>query len=258
MNLERELDRFLPSESAEPRRLHKAMRYSVFSGGKRLRPTIVIEAAKACGGKEAAAIPLACAVEFVHTYSLIHDDLPAMDDDDYRRGKPSCHMAFGEATAILAGDGLLTLAFAVAAENCPPETAKKAMALLAAAAGSRGMVGGQAMDLAAGGGKDKSGIDLLKTAKLFEVSATLGAVASRAGKRELTALKDYGRYLGLAFQIADDIADSEGYSWKSGREKAADEARRLLGKAKASLKTFGKKAKGLEDIADRIYDTIAR
>jgi len=257
MNLESLLDKFLPSESVEPKRLHKAMRYSVFSGGKRIRPIILIESAKACGGKETAATPLACAVEFIHTYSLIHDDLPAMDDDDYRRGKPSCHKAFGEATAILAGDGLLTLAFEVVAKNCPSDVASEAITRLAQAAGSCGMVGGQEMDLSVGCKKDISRINLLKTAKLFEISAALGAIAARAGKKEVKAMADYGRNLGLAFQIADDIVDSKVSQKKSNREKAVKEVGGLIKKAVAALKVFGKRADNLRKIAKEIYAKIA-
>ena len=258
MNLEILLDKFLPAGNAEPKKLHKAMRYSVFSGGKRIRPIVLIEAAKACGGKERAALPLACAVEFIHTYSLIHDDLPAMDDDDYRRGKPSCHKAFGEATAILAGDGLLTLAFETIAENCPPEIAREAIIRLAKAAGSSGMVGGQEIDLAPGREKDIFRINLLKTARLFEVSASLGAIAAKATKKEIKAMADYGRYLGLAFQIADDIADSRGCSCRSRLEVNRHEAAGFIRKARASIKIFGKKADKLERIAEEIYAKIPR
>lgn len=256
MSLESLLGKFLPSESVEPKRLHKAMRYSVFSGGKRIRPTILIESARACGGKENAALPLACAVEFIHTYSLIHDDLPAMDDDDYRRGRPSCHKAFDEATAILAGDGLLTLAFEVIAKNCPPKIAREAVIRLAQAAGSSGMVGGQEMDLARDIKKSIAMINLLKTAKLFEVSAALGAISANAGRRKVRAMADYGRYLGIAFQIADDIADSRLYSRKFRREKALKETAGLLRKAGESLKIFGKKADRLIKIAEDIYAKI--
>jgi len=258
MSLENALDKFLPPESAEPKNLHRAMRYSVFSGGKRIRPAILIESAKVCGGKETAALPMACAVEFIHTYSLIHDDLPAMDDDDYRRGKPSCHKAFSEATAILAGDGLLTRAFEIIAKNYPPETAGKAIIRLTQAIGSSGMVGGQEIDLNGGQGKYAPGVNLMKTAKLFEVSASLGAIAAKAGRNKIKAMTDYGRNLGLAFQIADDIADSEKYSGRSGREDAVKEAARLVNKAKKALKIFGKKACKLEKIAEEVYAKIPR
>lgn len=256
MDLEKALDKFLPSGYSEPKNLHKAMRYSVFSGGKRIRPVILLEAAKACGGKESIALPLACAVEFIHTYSLIHDDLPAMDDDDYRRGKPSCHKAFGEATAILAGDGLLTLAFETIAKKCPPKTAKEALIQLAKAAGSSGMVGGQELDLRPGRTKDLAKINLLKTAKLFEVSAVLGAISAGAGKIYTKAMADYGRYLGLAFQIADDITDSDGCACGCGDNRP--EVAVLVKKAKASLKIFGKKADKLVKIAEEIYAKITR
>ena len=258
MNLENFLDKFLPSENIEPKKLHKAMRYSVFSGGKRIRPAILVESARACGGKEKAAFPLACAVEFIHTYSLIHDDLPAMDNDDYRRGKPSCHKMFGEATAILAGDGLLALAFEIIAKNYPPEIVREAVMRLAQAAGSSGMVGGQEMDLERDVNKDASRINLFKTAKLFEVSASLGAIAARVSKKEVNAMADYGRYLGLAFQIADDMADSDGYLRKSDREKAVKEAAGFVRKAKKAIKVFGKKSGKLDKIAEEIYAKIAR
>jgi geranylgeranyl diphosphate synthase type II len=258
MNLEKALDRLLPSEKAEPRSLHKAMRYSVFSGGKRIRPLILIEASRACGGKDASAMPLACAIEFVHTYSLIHDDLPAMDDDDYRRGRPSCHKAFDESTAILAGDGLLTLAFETIARNCPPITAKNATILLASACGHAGMVGGQQLDLTMHIGKNKSRINLLKTAKLFEASASLGAIAANADKKKISAFADYGKYLGLAFQIADDIMDVKEFSNKSSRAKAKQEVKALIKKAKRALKILGKNAEKLSAIADKVYGKIAR
>jgi geranylgeranyl diphosphate synthase type II len=258
MNLEKALDSLLPSERSEPSRLQRAIRYSVFSGGKRIRPIILMEAFRACGGKGDGAIGLACAVEFIHTSSLIHDDLPAMDNDDYRRGKPSCHKAFGEATAILAGNSLLILAFEAIAKNYTPDIAGKSVIALAGACGPLGMMGGQEMDLARGTKRDLRKIDLFKTAKLFEASALLGAIAARAGSKKTSALAEYGRNLGLAFQIADDIADSESYDEGSGRKKALKEADRMFKKAKTALKVLGKKADGLLEIADRIYGKIAR
>ena len=142
-SVDRALDSYLPSAAEEPRGIHKAMRYSVFSGGKRIRPLVVIEACRACGGTPKAALAAACAIECVHTYSLIHDDLPSMDDDNYRRGKPTCHKAFDEATAILAGDGLLTFAFLILARKLKPQIASCAIAELADAIGTKGMVGGR-------------------------------------------------------------------------------------------------------------------
>jgi geranylgeranyl diphosphate synthase type II len=251
------LDRNLPSEKEEPKSLHKAMRYSVFSGGKRLRPIITLESAQACGGSQSTAIPAACAVELIHTYSLIHDDLPSMDDDDYRRGMLSCHKKFGEATAILAGDALLTLAFNIIAADLEPKKGSAIIRELSKGAGTCGMVGGQAFDLEYKSKKKNiktlNYINRLKTAKLFEVSAKAGAIASGANKKKIAAMAGYGINLGMAFQIPDDIADEEGYAKIFGMERARCDAQNFIKKAKYHLKTFGKRAKGLEAIADNLW-----
>ena len=260
MKLEAALDKYLPSTNREPKALHRAMRYSVFSGGKRIRPVILLEAAKTCGGKIKDAMPFACAVEFIHTYSLIHDDLPAMDDDDYRRGKLSCHKMFGEAVAILAGDGLLTLAFQVIAGYPDPAIAVKAAKELANAAGTLGMAGGQALDLQSPRGR-KSGkffaeINLLKTGKLFEVSAGLGAISARAGAKKTLAIRRYAGSLGQAFQIADDIADGayrSGSGAAAGLKRAKEDVLKLITGANEELGIFGKRASRLKKIADGVY-----
>ena len=261
MNLEKALDRYLPSAGREPKTLHRAMRYSVFSSGKRIRPTILLESAKACGGIRKDAMPFACAVEFIHTYSLIHDDLPAMDDDDYRRGKPSCHRAFGEAVAILAGDGLLTLAFQVIAEYPVPVIAASAAGELALAIGTYGMAGGQVLDLEIGRGKRPGKffrkVNDLKTARLFEVSAKLGAISAHADQKKAAAISRYGKSLGLAFQIADDIADDRDRT-KRGAELARCDVMKLITRSKKELGVFGKRAGRLKDIADEVYGKIAR
>jgi geranylgeranyl diphosphate synthase type II len=265
LNLEAALDRYLPPAGREPKTLHKAMRYSVFSGGKRIRPAILLEAAKACGGKSKDAMPFACAVEFTHTYSLIHDDLPAMDDDDYRRGKPTCHKVFGEALAILAGDGLLTLAFQIIAQYPAPFIAVKAAEELAMAAGTLGMVGGQALDLRSSPGKKKgkflTKLRRLKTGKLFEVSAKLGAISARANFKETAAISRYGESLGLAFQIADDISDGA-YSSARGSAASLKRARqdvlKLITKANKEISLFGSHAECLRKIANGVYGKIAQ
>ncbi|MCM8760540.1 MAG: polyprenyl synthetase family protein [Candidatus Omnitrophica bacterium] len=255
--IDKALDRILPKESAEPRTLHKAMRYSVFTGGKRIRPIIVIESAKACGRKNSKGVlAAACAIELVHSYSLIHDDLPCMDNDDYRRGKPTCHRVFGEANAVLAGDALLTLAFKVIAESLPAESAVAAIRKLSSAIGSFGMVGGQAMDIA----KTKyrsvarvlNTINTLKTAKLFEASAAIGAISAGADGRRRRALASYGLSVGIAFQIADDIIDGEGYARIVGHEKARRDCEALVLEAKASIASLGLSASVLKAIADYI------
>lgn len=235
-----------------PPALLEAMQYSLLAGGKRLRPLLVLLAAEACGGSEAEALPAACAVEMVHTYSLIHDDLPAMDDDDLRRGQPTCHKQFGEAMAILAGDALLTLAFHVLADSYPPRTAAGCCWELAVAAGAAGMVGGQVEDLAwegrsvreaESGTPSLSGpralshlenIHARKTGALFRGSLRLGvwsALGEKPGGPDpelLQSLDGYGRCFGQAFQITDDLLDVEGNSAQTGKRVHKDAVRGKL------------------------------
>jgi geranylgeranyl diphosphate synthase type II len=235
--IEEGLDRYLPPVAAAgagppacPPRLAEAMRYSTLAGGKRLRPVLCLLAAEACGGPaaRAAALPAACALEMVHTYSLIHDDLPAMDDDDLRRGRPTCHKAFDEATAVLAGDGLLTLAFEVVARHVRPAPAAAGCALaLAEAAGAAGMVGGQMADLQAEGRADANlpeleAIHRRKTGALLRAALRMGAVAAGADPATCEALDVYGRAVGLAFQIVDDLLDVEGDEAKLGKRVNKD------------------------------------
>ena len=257
--IDKALGGFLPGADKEPKVLHRAMRYSVFSGGKRIRPIIVLEAAAACGAAVRNALPAACAVELIHTYSLVHDDLPAMDDDDIRRGKPTSHKAFGEANAILSGDGLLTLAFNIIARHSGSSAAVEA-AELSEAIGTHGMVGGQAVDIELHDKKKSAKkleyINCLKTAKLFEASAKLGAIAARSDAVKIMAMAAYGVRLGAAFQIVDDILDDDGYAKLFGNEKARFDASDLIDKAKAALKPFGSKAKALLAIADYVLAEI--
>jgi geranylgeranyl diphosphate synthase type II len=223
-----------------PEALAAAMAYSLLAPGKRLRPALVLLAAEACGAGDAAALPAACAVEMVHTYSLVHDDLPAMDDDDLRRGLPTCHKRFGEALAILAGDALLTLAFEVLAAGCPPATAAACCRELAWAAGAAGMVGGQADDLAmetrsgAGSLEELEFLHARKTGALFRASLRLGVLAAQgerpggADPRTLELFDRYGRAFGLAFQITDDLLDVESCSENAGKRVGKDAGRRKL------------------------------
>ncbi len=217
--VERGLDRHVPGANTRPARLHTAMRYSLEAGGKRLRPVLVLAAAELFDAKDDSALPAAVAIECVHTYSLIHDDLPCMDNDDLRRGRPTAHKAFDEATALLAGDALLTHAFALLAENYPAETGLALVRELATAAGSRHLIGGQMEDLLAEKKPDATAaelefIHLNKTAAMIEASLVMGgivgeAASGRAATAEtLATLRNAGRQLGLAFQIIDDILDA--------------------------------------------------
>jgi len=224
------LDSHLPAESTEPKTLHRAMRYSVFAGGKRVRPALVIAACDLHDGDRQAVLPAACAMEMIHTYSLIHDDLPAMDDDDLRRGRPSCHKAFDEATAILAGDALLTHAFLILARqgtNAPGHLLYM-IAALAEAAGTGGMIGGQMADLESEGQAvtlaTVERIHLLKTAALITASLTMGALLAGAGDEELQRMKRFGRRIGLLFQITDDILDRTADTKRLGKTAGKDEA----------------------------------
>jgi geranylgeranyl diphosphate synthase, type II len=225
------LDRWLPGEDSVPAQLHQAMRYSLFAGGKRIRPVLTIAAAEAVDGDINKVLPAAAALELIHTYSLIHDDLPAMDDDDYRRGRLSNHKVFGEATAILAGDALLTFAFELLVRESliagvEAEKINFALLELASAAGTFGMIGGQAMDLSAEGQKvNLNGLETIhkcKTGALLRAAVRIGAGVSGANQAQLQGLTSYAESLGLAFQIKDDILDIEGESQKLGKQAGSD------------------------------------
>ena len=207
-------------------RLEDAKRHAVLAGGKRLRPFLCLEACAAAGGAADAATPAACAVEMIHAYSLVHDDLPAMDDAETRRGRPSVHIAFGEATAILAGDGLLTDAFGVLASAYQGETARRLVALLAEGAGSAGMVGGQAMDLApeAGGPGEIEAIQARKTGALIRAATLMGGTVASADDEALATLGAYADALGLAFQVQDDVLDATAEAATLGKPAGRDEA----------------------------------
>ena len=211
-----------------PKSLRKAMRYSIFAGGKRLRPVLCLMAAEAVGGRAAAALAPACALEMVHTYSLIHDDLPAMDDDDFRRGRPTSHKVFGEAMAILAGDALLTLAFETAASVKDARAAGRLCAELAEGAGPAGMVGGQVYDMESEGKRPNARlveeIHRRKTAALIRAAARMGGIAGGATPRQLAALTRFGEALGLLFQVTDDILDETGDEAKMGKRLHKDAA----------------------------------
>ena len=279
------LERLLPSESEPPETLHRAMRYSVFAGGKRLRPVLVIAGAEAVGGRAEDVLPTACAMECIHTYSLIHDDLPAMDDDDYRRGQLTNHKVFGEAMAILAGDGLLTLAFRLIADNFAAAAASAAalrevLVDVADGAGTRGMVGGQAVDIESEGKVVSPAtldyIHVHKTAALIRTSLRVGAVIVGASADQVRTLSAAGSSLGLAFQIVDDLLDVESTSEQLGKTAGKDQAqqkatypaihgleasrtraRDLIAAAERSLAELGPRAEPLRALARFIFERKA-
>jgi len=226
------LDRILPPEAERPASVHSAMRYTVFAGGKRFRPVLVLLAARAAGGREEEAMPAACAVEMVHAFSLIHDDLPAMDDDDLRRGKPTNHKVYGEAVALLAGDALLDHAFGALTELPRRDAIPDAVRDLAAAVGSTGLVGGQVEDVEAEGAEpDLDTVERIhrgKTAALLGVCARLGALAVGASKEDYDRLATFAEKIGLAFQIVDDVLDETGGDGEFGKTAGKDRAARKM------------------------------
>jgi geranylgeranyl diphosphate synthase type II len=270
----RALDGFLPPSTTRPATIHEAMRYSLFAGGKRMRPALCLAAASACGGAWKAAMPLACAVECIHTYSLVHDDLPAMDNDDYRRGKLTNHKVYGEGIAVLAGDALLTQAFEIAAQAKASTRYPHARIVLeiAQAAGSLQLIAGQVADLEAEGKRisadDLQYIHERKTSALLCCSVRLGGMSANCSPGELKALSSFGYHVGLAFQVIDDILDVTQTSEKLGKtagkdtkaqkatypsivglEKSRDIAEQLTRKAFDALKPFRGRAHALEALA---------
>ena len=231
--LERSFDAWLPADRTHPASLHEAMRYTVMSGGKRIRPVLVYASGQAFGANSKTLDRPACAVELIHAYSLIHDDLPAMDNDDLRRGKPSCHRAYGEATAILAGDALQSLAFQVLSNGLDAiheSTRLRMINTLALAAGSRGMAGGQAIDLSASGQSlniaELEDMHIHKTGALIRAGVVLGALCGKTAEQsDIDKLDHYAKCIGLAFQIRDDILDVEGETKTLGKNTGMDQAR---------------------------------
>ena len=274
-SVNRALDRFLPPAAAKPATIHRAMRYSLFAGGKRMRPALCLAAAAACGGSPDIAMPLACAIECIHTYSLVHDDLPAMDDDDYRRGKLTNHKVFGEGIAVLAGDALLTQAFEIAARSkVQPRYPTSIVILeLAHASGSLQLIAGQVADLEGEGRKTSVGqlryIHERKTSALLCCSVRLGGMSANCTPTQLKALTAFGYHVGLAFQVIDDILDvtqtSETLGKTAGKDTRAQKAtypaivgleesrriaERLTRRAFAALKVFRGQAEPLEALAE--------
>lgn len=278
--VETALDALIPAEGVAPCQLHRAIRYSVMAPGKRLRPILVLASAEAVGGDPDTVMPTACALECVHAFSLIHDDMPCMDDDDFRRGRPTSHKVFGEATALLAGDALLALAFELIASNASIPSATNVgsvIGLVARASGTRGMVGGQVADMNAEGHEitpdEIEYIHRHKTGALIAASATVGAMLCGASEKQVTLLDEFGQCVGLAFQIADDILDLTGDFEKLGKTVGSDVrhdkatyprvygveesrriARREVDRAVAALDSFGQGADALRQMALYVVD----
>ncbi len=276
--VEAALENFLPLAQEFPSAVHESMRYSLFAGGKRIRPILCLAGAQALGGNPTSVMPVACAIEMIHTFSLIHDDLPAMDDDDLRRGKPTNHKVFGEAIAILAGDGLHAQAFIVLGQEKAgnPQQLLDVIRDIADATGSRGMVGGQVVDMQSEGKKvtleELGRLHALKTGRLIAVSVTSGAKLVCSDADKIQKLKNYGDLVGLAFQIADDILDIEGgeelgkdigsdvangkatYPSLMGLDKAKVYAQDVVSRALSELADFGVEAEPLRAIAKYIIE----
>jgi geranylgeranyl diphosphate synthase, type II len=273
--IEAALERLLPSEDTSPESIHRAMRYSVLAGGKRIRPVLSIEAARLFTNDLGSSVQVGCALEFIHTYSLIHDDLPALDNDDLRRGKPTNHKVFGEAVAILAGDALLTLAFqTLAAAPVEPERRLKILSAVARAAGTeRGMIGGQVADIEAERkAVDAAGLEYIhrsKTAALIRASVVAGALAGGAEESDIKRLTEFGENIGWAFQVVDDLLDVEESSAALGKTARKDLAQQkatypalyglersraiaseLEAKALAELDNYGERAAQLRKVAE--------
>jgi geranylgeranyl diphosphate synthase type II len=274
------LERHIPSNNTYPPEIFKSMRYSLFAGGKRLRPILVIASAETVGGKREAVLPFACAIEMIHTYTLIHDDLPAIDNDDFRRGKPTNHKEFGEAIAILSGDALLTMAFQIMSDarlmpNINPSVILRAINEVANAVGVFGTIGGQVVDIQSSGKNlDIPTLEYIHTHKTGEMilsAVRAGAILSGCEDDELNALTRYAENIGLAFQVVDDILDVEGKSEVMGKTAGSDErmkkvtypavfglaeskkiASRLIDNSIKSLEMFGDKAEVLKDISEYI------
>jgi geranylgeranyl diphosphate synthase type II len=277
------LGRLMPAESAQPASIHRAMRYSVQAGGKRVRPILCLESARIFAADVTPVLPVACALEFIHTYSLIHDDLPALDNDDLRRGKPTCHKKFGEATAILAGDALLTLAFETLANATSIDPARRVAILshVAASAGTvDGMVGGQVADIEAEGRAVRPAeleyIHRSKTAALIRASVVSGAIGSGASDEDVGRLKRFGETIGWAFQVVDDILDVEESSAALGKtagkdaaqqkatypalyglEKSRAFAKELESRAMVEIEPYGPRAARLREVAEMIVQRRA-
>jgi len=260
-DINRGLERLLPPTSAKPQVVHEGMRYCVLSEGKRFRPLLSLGACEAVGAPARTALSVACAVEMIHTYSLVHDDLPAMDNADERRGQPSCHRKYGEGNAILIGDALLTLAFDVLGRN-GTANALAIIQTLSRACGTTGLIGGQVLDLQAISQPSSATERILreiaewKTAALITASIAAGALAGGGAAAQVKRLERYGQCVGVAFQLIDDVHDGEGMAQVLGRDQARSEVQRLIAQALGMLEPFGKRAALLGELASWLSTTV--
>ena len=257
VQLEQALDRYLPKPSLHTAQIHEAMRYSVLNGGKRVRPLLCLSVCHMLEGDLSEALIPASAIELIHCYSLIHDDLPSMDNDEFRRGQLTCHKKFGEATALLAGDALLTLAFQIVSQIKDSEKMKRVLSELSQAAGTSGMVGGQVMDLLFTNREmdlpTLDAIHIQKTGQLIKTSCLAGAVMAQANHEEETHILKFGEYLGFAFQIVDDILDGDGYLRFMSAHEAKEKAIEVITKAKRELEGF-KRSQPLLEITNLVLN----
>lgn len=257
--IDKALDRHLPSSKVKPQIIHKAMRYAVFPGGKRIRPVLALASFEACGGRGNRILPVACAIELIHTYTLIHDDLPCIDNDDFRRGKLSCHKKFSESISLLAGDALLTLSFQMLSEAGNVNIIRE----ICKAIGSQGTIGGQVVDISTANSKLRTPNSELnyiashKTGALFEASVKVAGIFKGVGKKKVNELSNFGRLIGFTFQLIDDLIDRDGYVGIYGTGHVRRMAKLLTERAKSHLDIFGKRARRLSEIADLILERQA-
>ncbi len=260
--VEKTLERVLPQASQFPHNIHEAMRYAVFPAGKRFRPLVALAACEACGGKAEDALIPAASLELIHSYSLVHDDLPALDNDDDRRGRPTCHKKYGEALAILAGDGLLTLAFHILAQMPDPRKATALLSEISTAAGTYGMIGGQVADVMTPPDKlnllTLDYINIHKTGRLIKASAVAGAIAAGAAVPVQAHLARFGEYLGLAFQSIDDLLDGDGYLRLVKPKELRQKIRDLIAGAIREIRPLGRRAVKLQMLAEFLLKRLPR
>lgn len=258
--IDQALDQYLPQENQYPQSIHRAMRYSVLGEGKRIRPILALASCDACGGDLEEILPVACGIEMIHAYSLIHDDLPALDNDDFRRDRPSCHKQFGEATAILTGDALLTLGMRLFGTPSDCKVCCSVLETMTHGAGTDGMIGGQVVDLEVKPeDRDQPTLEYIhtrKTGALIAASVKAGAIVAGADADVVEKLTRFGECIGLVFQIVDDILDNEDYAVLFGPAKARQEARHLTNKAKEQIAFLGERGEILIQIADLLVSRV--